>query len=84
MRRGEKRPEATWKNLILNYLNNHKEENNTIKKIAIGIGTTSQTATKYIFLYLGGGLIGTELKVVNTVTFKITNKGLKELKEEII
>lgn len=78
MKRGERREEGEWRLLILNYLLDNKNENNHIKRIANGIGSSTITATKYLYYYLGLGLVITRDFNISTL-FYITEKGIEEL-----
>lgn len=62
----------------MNYLYEHSNKNNHITKIAKGIGTTSQTATKYLYYYWGAGFIYSE-DIINVTLFYITEKGIERL-----
>jgi len=80
MERGEKKGEMEWRLLILDYLFKNGQENNHIRSIAKGIGTSTITATKYLYYYLGLGLINTR-EYTNHQLFSINEKGIEELKK---
>jgi predicted transcriptional regulator len=80
MKRGERKPEREWRLLILGYLLDHRNDNNNLQKIAEGIGTTTITATKYLYYYLGLGLVRTQ-EIVNVTLFHLTETGELELKK---